>query len=80
LAVFRTQVTEATGVVPVDLVLPPNKREVVWGWTSASLSLVVRNSPESGVLVDTKPSYVPFPPRQARKQIDDEYTWRGGFP
>jgi hypothetical protein len=80
LAAFQAHVAATPGVVPVDRVLPPNRREVVWGWTSASLSLVVRDSPESGVLVDTKPSYVPFPPRQARKQIDDEYTWRGGFP
>lgn len=80
LAAFRAQVAAAQGVVPVDRALPPNQREVVWGWTSASLSLVLRSSPESGVLVDAKPTYVPFLPRQARNQIDDKYTWRGFFP
>jgi hypothetical protein len=80
LSAFRTQVTAGRGLVVVDRVLPPNKSEVVWGWTSASLSLVVRDTPEARILVDAKPTYVPFLPDEGRRQIDDRYTWRGTFP
>ncbi len=54
----------------------PDRREVVWGWTAASLSLLVRDDPANGVLVDGNPVYIPFPSEQAREQIPDAFTWR----
>ena len=42
---FGDEVDAATGLVYVDDVLPPNRRQAVWGWTGTSLSLVVRRSP-----------------------------------
>jgi len=42
-----------------------------------SLALVVRSSPNAGVLVDRYPSWTPFPPDSARAQLGDEYTWDG---
>jgi hypothetical protein len=72
---FRAEVDRARGLTSVD-VLPPHRRSVVWGWTSPSLSLLVRRSPRSGLLVDRDPSYVPFSPSTARKQLSDEYRWR----
>ena len=56
-------------------VLPPQRRDVLWGWTASSLSLVVRTSPDAGVLVDRDPAYVPFPAEDAREQLADEYVW-----
>lgn len=73
---FRTQVDRAKGVVPEDEVLPADRRLVVWDWTSSSLSLIVRQEPGAGILVDRSPSWTPFPPAAARTQLGDEYTWR----
>jgi hypothetical protein len=72
---FRAEVDRAHGTVDVDAVLPRDRRQVVFGWTSSSLSLVVRRSADSGVLVDPRPTFVPFPPDEARKQLDDRYRW-----
>ena len=65
-----------TGLVPVDSVLPENRREVLWGWTSSSLSLIVRSNPDGAILYDRSPSYVPFLPSEAREQIPETYAWR----
>ena len=73
---FRTEVDRATGIVPEDEVLPADRRLVVWDWTSSSLSLIVRQEPGAGILVDRSPSWTPFPPAAARTQLGDEYTWR----
>ena len=73
---FRAEVDQAVGVVPIDDVLPPNRQQAVWGWTSSSLSLIVRGNASAGVLVNTSPTYVPFPPMSAREQLADKYTWR----
>ncbi|MCI0636488.1 MAG: hypothetical protein L0206_21600, partial [Actinobacteria bacterium] len=61
-------------VLAVD-VLPDGRRAVLWGWTATSLSLLVRSDPTAGVLVDRNPSFVPFPPSEARAQLGDEFTW-----
>jgi hypothetical protein len=74
---FRAEVEAAQGTVVVDAALPPDRRAVVWGWTSSSLSLLVRSRPDAGILVDRYPSLVPFPPSEARAQIGDEYIWGG---
>jgi hypothetical protein len=74
---FRDGVNASAGVTDVADVLPPDRGEVRWGWTSTSLSLLVRGEPSAGVLVDPNPSIVPFAPGAAREQIPDEYTWRG---
>ena len=73
---FGDEVDAATGLVYVDDVLSPDRRQAVWGWTGTSLSVVVRRSSEGGVLVDRDPSFVPFAPADARSQIPDTYTWR----
>jgi hypothetical protein len=73
---FRGQVNARDGLVSVDDVLAPDRRRAVWGWTATSLSLVVRANADDAVLVDRDPSYVPFPPDEARAQIPDRYTWR----
>ena len=75
---FRDQVDRASGIVAEDAVLPPNRRRAVWGWTSSSLSLVVRGDAGAGILSDPSPSFTPFPPGSARDQLGDEYTWRMG--
>lgn len=72
---FRSQVNAAPGVVDVTTVLPAERRDVLWNWTASSLSLILRERPDAGVLVDRRPSYVPFPPDVARDQIADEYVW-----
>lgn len=74
---FRSQVNAANGVVAVDDVLPPDRRAVLWGWTSSSMSLIVRRDVNAGILADRDPSFVPFPPSEARAQLDEKYTWRG---
>ena len=74
---FRAEVDRTNGVVRADEVLPPGRLDVLWDWSAASLSLIVRADRDSGVLVDRDPSFVPFPPAEARAQIDDEYTWGG---
>ena len=76
LEAFRDEVDMARSTVSVDDVLPEERRLVVWGWTSSSLSLIVRRDATSGVLVDRDPSYVPFPPSTAREQLSDDYRWR----
>ena len=74
---FRAGVDEADGVVTTTDALSPDERAVLWGWTGSSLSLIVRGRPDAGLLVDPDPSFVPFPPRDARNQLDDAYTWGG---
>ena len=74
---FRSEVDRTDGMIEVPAVLPSNRRDVVWGWTSSSLSLLLRADPSAGVLIDRDPSFVPFPPSRAREQLGDEYTWRG---
>ena len=74
---FRERVNSRSGVVDVAEVLPPGRREVVWGWTASSLSLLVRSRPDAATLVDSNPSLVPFPPTEARSQLGDEYRWGG---
>jgi hypothetical protein len=76
LSAFQAEVDRAKGPTQVDEVLPEDRRHVVWGWTSSSLSLIVRHSAEAGILVDRNPSIVPFPPYTAREQLADKYTWR----
>ena len=73
---FKDAVDGTRGLVDVDDVLPPDRRQVVFGWTSTSLSLIVRRNADSGVLVDSRPTFVPFPPAAARDQLDDRYRWR----
>ena len=73
---FRASVDHETGLRPVDSVLPEDRREVLWGWTSSSLSLIVRSDPDGAILYDRHPSYVPFLPSEAREQIPERYTWR----
>jgi hypothetical protein len=73
---FKEEVDGSRGLVSVDDVLPRDRRQVLFGWTSSSLSLVVRRDPDSGVLVDPRPTFVPFPPAAARRQLDDRYRWR----
>lgn len=74
---FRAEVDAADGTVVVDEVLARDRRAVVWGWTSSSLSLLLRGTPDSGILLDGNPSLVPFPPSEARSQLSDDYTWGG---
>ena len=74
---FRTAVNASDGVVDVADALPADRRAVVWGWTASSLSLLLRGDAGAGILVDRDPSIVPFPPAEARAQIEDEYTWGG---
>jgi hypothetical protein len=74
---FRAEVDRQTGTAFVDDVLPSDRRQAVWPWTSSSLSLVLRSDPNAGVLVDRDPSWVPFPPESAGAQLRDEYTWGG---
>ncbi len=75
LAGFRSAVDTAHGVVLAKNVIPVGRRDVVWNWTTPSLSLIVRRRPDSGVIFDPSPGYLPFPPEQARTQIRDEYVW-----
>lgn len=72
---FRAEVDRAPGLRYAVDELPADRRDVLWGWTASSLSLLVRRDPEAGVLVDRNPSIVPFPPAEARAQLGDEYTW-----
>jgi hypothetical protein len=74
---FRAEVDATEGTVVVDDALRADRRAVVWGWTSSSLSLLLRSRPDTGILIDGNPSLVPFPPSEARAQISDEYTWGG---
>jgi hypothetical protein len=73
---FRESVDATSGVTEVTQVLPPGKRQVLFDWTSSSLSLVLRSDAGSGILVDPSPAYVPFPPAEARRQLPDKYVWR----
>ncbi len=75
LEAFRTEVDGAHGIAWVDDVLPSDERAVVWGWTSSSLSVIVRRDAASGVLADRKPSFVPFQPSDAHSQLAAEYAW-----
>ena len=74
---FQAEVARTCDVNVVDEVLPADRRQVVWGWASSSLSLIVRRDPDAGVLADRDPSFVPFPPSTARDQLPDEYVWGG---
>lgn len=73
---FRTEVAQSHGITEAALVLPADRRSVLWDWTSSSLSLLVRSGASDGILVDRHPSLVPFPSGDARSQLDDAYTWR----
>ena len=77
---FRDAANATSGLADVTTVVPPDRREVVWGWTGSSLSLIVRSDPGSGVLVDPDPTFVPFPPDEAREQLPDRYVWRCAIP
>lgn len=73
---FQSRVDAARGPVSADDVIPPDRRDVLWSWTVPTLSLLVRSSPDAGVLyLEQDGGYVPFSPRDARKQIDDAYVW-----
>jgi hypothetical protein len=74
---FRARVNATEETIVVDDVLPSDRRAVIWGWTSSSMSLLLRSGPDAGILVDRNPSLVPFAPSAARRQLDDEYTWGG---
>ncbi len=78
LATFRAEVDATRGVAAVDEAIPANERAVLWNWTAPSLSLIVRGDADAGVLVDREPSFVPFDPRDGRRQIPDRHTWRAG--
>jgi hypothetical protein len=74
---FREQVNRVQGVAEVDDVLREDEQRAVWDWASPSLSLVVREGPTAGILVDGRPRFVPFPPSAARAELDDDYAWSG---
>ena len=74
---FRARVDATEETIVVDDALPSDRRAVIWGWTSSSMSLLLRSGPDAGILVDGNPSLVPFAPRDARRQLDDKYTWGG---
>lgn len=76
LEAFRRQVAATRGTVATTSALPPGKRDVLWGWTASSLSLLLRADPDAGVLVDPDPVYVPFPPESAHTQLPARYVWR----
>jgi hypothetical protein len=73
---FRVHVDRTQGDAIAADVLPVGRRDVLWGWTASSLSLLVRESPTSGILVDRNPSFIPFPPADAREQLADAFTWQ----
>ena len=73
---FQREVEAAAAPTDAHLVLPANRRDVLWNWTIPSLSLLVRTRPDASVLfVPYETGYVPFAPEDARSQIDDAYTW-----
>ena len=74
---FRESIENTSGVTDVTHVLPPARRQVLFDWTSTSLSLLLRSRPDAAILVDPSPAYVPFPPIEAREQLSDDYVWRG---
>ncbi|HEX2427023.1 MAG TPA: hypothetical protein VHI53_03800 [Gaiellaceae bacterium] len=74
---FRREVDRRRGVVHAVDVLPPSRRAVLWGWTSSSMSLLVRGRADAAILVDRNPSLVPFPIAGARNQLADAYLWDG---
>lgn len=74
---FRAEVDRTEGVVFALDVLPAERRDVLWGWTASSLSLIVRANADARVLVDRDPTYVPFPAEDARAQLADDYVWGG---
>lgn len=76
LQAFRAAVDTETGLVVAQDVLAENERGALWDWTASSLSLIVRSDPDSAILYDPNPSYVPFVPSDAREQLPDVYTWR----
>ncbi len=53
---FRAEVIQTQGVADAVDVLPSGRRNVLWGWTASSLSLIVRRDPEqAGILVNPEP-------------------------
>jgi hypothetical protein len=76
LSAFRSEVNRTERIAVAERVVPNGKQQVLWDWTAASLSLIVRRSASGGILVDRDPSYVPFVPRDARKQLDDSFVWK----
>ena len=73
---FRAEVEQRQGIVVDVEALPPDERDVLWSWTSSSLSLIVRPRPDAAILVNRDPPIVPFPPEAARDELDDAFTWR----
>jgi hypothetical protein len=73
---FRSAVDRRQGIVIDVEALPPGEREVLWSWTSSSLSLIVRPRPDAAILVNRDPTIVPFPPQAARDELDDAFAWR----
>jgi hypothetical protein len=76
LSAFRSEVNRTQRVAVAERVVPNGKQQVLWDWTAASLSLIVRRSASGGILVDRDPSYVPFAPKDGRKQLDDSFVWK----
>jgi hypothetical protein len=76
LEAFRLEVDRTHGVALAADSLPAERRDVLWGWTASSLSLVVRGEAGKGVLVDHNPLVVPFQPASADRQIDEAFAWR----
>lgn len=73
---FRQEVDRTQDVVVAADSLPVERRDVLWGWTASSLSLLVRRDAQAGVLVDRDPLLVPFSPTLAHEQIDESFAWR----
>ena len=73
---FRAEVGQRQGIVVDVEALAPDERDVLWSWTSSSLSLIVRPRPDAAILVNRDPPIVPFPPQAARDELDDAFTWR----
>jgi hypothetical protein len=72
---FRAEVRAHEGIVLAEEVLPPDGRGALWDWTSPYLALLVRESADDAILVDRRPSYVPFAPSDVPALIPDEYVW-----
>ena len=75
---FQAAVGSNQGIHSVEAAVPVERRAIVWGWTSSSLSLVLRCDAQGAVLVDSSPSYFAFPPAAARSQVADAFVWRSG--
>lgn len=76
LEVFRHAVVANRGVLMATDVLPRDRRHVLFDWTASSLSVVVRPRMGTAVLVDAHPSYVPFPPAAAHREVPARFRWK----